>query len=84
MMNFFVDLLSGQIPSQLIQCLITFYISGQDSCNGDSGGPIVYRRYTDDPWYQAGIASFGYGHECGTDTPGIYTRIGELIIKRHI
>ena len=53
-----------------------YLTSGQDSCNGDSGGPMVYRRYVDDPWYQAGIASFGYGHECGTDAPGIYTRIG--------
>ena len=51
-------------------------ISGSDSCTGDSGGPLIYREYTSSPWYQVGIVSFGYGDQCGSKYPGIYTKVG--------
>ena len=53
---------------------LTFLFLGKDSCNGDSGGPLVYRQASDYPWYQVGVVSFGTS-QCGTGTPGVYTRV---------
>ena len=51
-----------------------YLILGKDSCNGDAGGPLVYKQLSDDPWYQVGIVSFG--DECGeANVPGVYTRV---------
>ena len=53
-----------------------YLILGKDSCNGDAGGPLVYKQLSDDPWYQVGIVSFGFGDECGeANVPGVYTRV---------
>lgn len=47
-------------------------IEGQDSCAGDSGGPLMY--FSGDRWYSAGIVSFGVG--CGKKSwPAVYTNI---------
>ena len=52
---------------------------GKDSCNGDSGGPLVAREFSGEPWYQAGIVSFG-PTECGIlDEPGVYTKVAEFL-----
>ena len=61
-------------------------ISGQDSCTGDSGGPLVFRDYTDDPWYQVGVVSFGYGQTCGSEYPGVYTKVSGYLdwIEKHL
>ena len=61
-------------------------ISGSDSCTGDSGGPLIYREYANRPWYQVGIVSFGYGDQCGSKYPGIYTKVGGYLdwIEKHL
>ena len=47
----------------------------KDSCSGDSGGPLTYKKSTDQPFYQVGIVSFG-PNICGEeDVPGVYTRV---------
>eukprot|EP00541_Cyclophora_tenuis_P012363 CAMPEP_0116557988 /NCGR_PEP_ID=MMETSP0397-20121206/9558_1 /TAXON_ID=216820 /ORGANISM="Cyclophora tenuis, Strain ECT3854" /LENGTH=181 /DNA_ID=CAMNT_0004083531 /DNA_START=175 /DNA_END=723 /DNA_ORIENTATION=+ len=53
---------------------------GQDSCGGDSGGPLIVREDTGSAHNGAvvvvlvGISSFGTG--CGlVDYPGVYTRV---------
>ncbi|KAH8247130.1 hypothetical protein KR032_010672 [Drosophila birchii] len=45
---------------------------GQDSCDGDSGGPLM--RFRGDSWVLEGIVSFG--HKCGLQGwPGVYTNV---------
>lgn len=55
---------------------------GVESCNGDSGGPLMFQN-TDDPlkpfYYLVGIVSFGKT-QCGTQgVPVVYTRVGEYV-----
>ena len=49
-------------------------LPGVDSCNGDSGGPLLYQKDLNSIWYQAGIVSYGT-KQCGVGTPGIYTSL---------
>jgi len=49
---------------------------GKDSCSGDQGGPLVYRKFS--PWYQVGIASFGTS-ACGVGSGGVYTRVTSFL-----
>ena len=54
--------------------LNAFVLSGKDSCNGDSGGPLFAREQTDDPWIQIGLVSYGTT-TCGIGVPGVYTKV---------
>ena len=54
-----------------LRCFFQFV--GKDTCNGDSGGPIVYET-NQRVYYQVGIVSFG-SKDCGGGKPAIYTRI---------
>ncbi len=48
---------------------------GVDSCNGDSGGPLAYKKSKpEDPWYLIGIVSYGTSL-CGKGSPGVYTKV---------
>ncbi|KAH0948456.1 hypothetical protein HN011_009680 [Eciton burchellii] len=50
---------------------------GFDSCEGDSGGPMVIQRARDKRWILTGIISWGIG--CAApNQPGVYTRISEF------
>ena len=53
-------------------------IQGEDSCSGDSGGPLFVKDATSEIFFQTGIVSFG-SKMCGTGKPGIYTRISNYI-----
>jgi len=62
---------------------------GKDSCNGDSGGPMVINKFSkqtkelltnndESHWIQVGIVSFGPAL-CGQSIPGVYTRVSKHI-----
>ncbi|GLV31538.1 Serine protease 7 [Carabus blaptoides fortunei] len=52
--------------------------SGQDSCYGDSGGPLMRTMPGKDNFYVEGVVSFGA--LCGQEgLPGIYTRVSEYL-----
>lgn len=49
---------------------------GKDSCNGDSGGPLICNKKL------RGITSFGKSKRCGkADSPGVYTRLAERYLE---
>ncbi|NXO27817.1 GRAA protein, partial [Cisticola juncidis] len=49
---------------------------GKDSCNGDSGGPLICNKE------MKGITAFGKPKSCGkADGPGVYTRLTKQNLK---
>ncbi|KAF5298249.1 hypothetical protein FQR65_LT09760 [Abscondita terminalis] len=57
----------------------------KDSCNGDSGGPLMRLEENNNQWFVEGIVSFGT--RCGTENwPGIYTRVADYLdwIKNNV
>lgn len=51
---------------------------GEDSCSGDSGGPLFFTQPTVNDSPQIGITSYGY--ECGDSSrPGVYTRVSQFL-----
>ncbi|XP_055550367.1 CLIP domain-containing serine protease B4-like [Wyeomyia smithii] len=55
--------------------------AGQDSCRGDSGGPLMKLESVQgkNSWFLKGLVSFG-SNKCGTkDVPGVYTRVSHFI-----
>ena len=39
---------------------------------------MIWKDYTDDPYYQIGLVSFGT-KDCAKGTPGVYTRVAEYM-----
>lgn len=53
-----------------------FAEGGRDSCEGDSGGPLMVPIASDPGWAQVGIVSFGAAAGCAAeDAYGIYSRV---------
>lgn len=61
-------------PSML--CAFDEEFKGEDSCQGDSGGPLILKG--NDPSEDSLVGLVSWGHECGGDTPGAYTRISHF------
>ncbi|CAB4058145.1 unnamed protein product [Lepeophtheirus salmonis] len=51
---------------------------GEDSCNGDSGSPLIYLPSYGSPMVLQGIVSSG-SYICGIGVPGIYTKIDSYV-----
>ncbi|XP_014372115.2 CLIP domain-containing serine protease 2 [Papilio machaon] len=52
---------------------------GQDSCRGDSGGPLMAAMPSAQNWFVVGVVSYGPS-PCGTSNwPGVYTRVSSYI-----
>ena len=58
-----------------------FHFSGKDSCNGDSGGPLMVKEKEFGFFstvYQIGLVSSGTKY-CGVGQPGIYTKVTSFL-----
>lgn len=80
-----MDYLNAVHVSEAILC--TYSATGQDACQMDSGGGLMWRNYrrttqpvaaasaveADGRLYLVGIIS--YGRQCGRNTPGFNTRV---------
>ncbi|RLU26278.1 hypothetical protein DMN91_000072 [Ooceraea biroi] len=56
---------------------ICTYTPGKDTCQMDSGGPVLRQDYTTQNLILVGITSFGVG--CAGDEPAVDTRVGAYI-----
>lgn len=53
--------------------------AGQDSCRGDSGGPLMGPHGPGQAWVVVGVVSYG-PTPCGLQGwPGVYTRVGYYV-----
>ena len=51
----------------------------EDSCAGDSGGPLMARNIQTQRWYMAGIVSFG-PYPCARENkPAVYTNVSSYV-----
>uniref|UniRef100_A0A1Y9IVM0 Peptidase S1 domain-containing protein n=1 Tax=Anopheles minimus TaxID=112268 RepID=A0A1Y9IVM0_9DIPT len=64
-------------PVRIVKTAICAGHPGRDSCNGDSGGPLLQNGT------QIGLVSWG-ADRCGSEYPGIYTYIGNTDIRKFI
>ena len=66
----------GKVPARFEKeaCNTAFKFPGKDSCNGDSGGPLAYQTFIQEPWYQLGIVSYGTP-VCGVGQGAAYTKV---------
>jgi len=53
-------------------------VQGKDSCNGDSGGPLIMQVTDITPYQLIGVVSGGTAR-CAQGVPGIYTRFSEYV-----
>ena len=57
----------------------------KDSCEGDSGGPLMLHNPDRDTYTQIGVVS--WGHACaGAGNPGVYTKLSKYVewIHSHV
>lgn len=63
-------------PGGIADHMICAGSEAQDSCSGDSGGPLMVNE--GHAWYQVGVVSWGIG--CGQGRyPGVYSRITSFL-----
>lgn len=62
-------------PGGILESMICAGQDSRDSCNGDSGGPLMVNE---GHWVQIGVVSWGIG--CGKGQyPGVYTRVTSFL-----
>ena len=69
------NIYGSNAPGGITEHMLCAGQKGQDSCMGDSGGPMV--RLINNQYQQIGIVSWGIA--CGKEKfPGVYTRVGYM------
>ncbi|XP_066140920.1 venom serine protease-like [Euwallacea fornicatus] len=68
---------SAQTSEVIVAQEICTYADGKDSCQSDSGGPVLWTDITTNRMHLIGIISHGTG--CATDFPGINTRVTSFL-----
>lgn len=69
---------TGAYDQELTQDLLMagIKVGGKDSCEGDSGGPLIVRLGDSNKWGLAGVVSFGSGLGCAAPNAyGAYARV---------
>nr|XP_014094388.1 serine protease Hayan-like [Bactrocera oleae] len=62
----------------IIDTQLCAFSTDSDACQGDSGGPIhIVKDKHFNNYRVVGIVSFGF--ECGSELPGVYTRVSEYL-----
>ncbi|KAF7278849.1 hypothetical protein GWI33_007912 [Rhynchophorus ferrugineus] len=77
-----LDVITNTYCNQLLSNTVTTsemctYTSGKDSCQSDSGGPLLWTNSLNSRMYLVGIISHGIG--CALDSPGINTRVTSFL-----
>ncbi|KAA0199950.1 Transmembrane serine protease 8, partial [Fasciolopsis buskii] len=71
------DKLNETMPFAIIDSMLCAgdVRGGKDSCQFDSGGPLMCKHGSQ--WRIEGVVSFGFS--CGTQIPGVYTRVSSYV-----
>lgn len=65
-------------PDRITSAQICTYSPGKDTCNYDSGGPLMFTDPTNDnTLYQIGITS--YGQACAASNPSVSTKVADYL-----
>lgn len=57
-------------------------VEGEDTCRGEGGAPLVCYDDSSDQYFLVGLV--GYGFECNTTLPGVYTNIADPVVRDFI
>ena len=57
-------------------------VEREDICQGEGGAPLVCYDDSSDQYFLVGLV--GYGFECNTTLPGVYTNIADPVVRDFI
>ena len=57
-------------------------VPGEDTCRGEGGAPLVCYEDSSDQYFLVGLV--GYGFDCNTTLPGVYTNMADPTVQRFV
>jgi len=57
-------------------------VPGEDTCRGEGGAPLVCYDDSSDQYFLVGLV--GYGFDCNTTLPGVYTNMADPVIQKFV
>jgi len=73
------------VPYKITSNMICAAALGKNTCNGDSGGPLITLSKDGSHYSQIGVVSWGVANEtswglsCSTTSPGVYSRVTDQL-----